>query len=225
MDWADDIAYSVHDLEDGMISGLLQPSLWKTDEFRERVWKSTCAAPVRWKAGPPSPQQVNRTLDDLVGRIPDAFSVPKDVLREVTRHYIDKFATAGELVVDGDARDSFDGRLDLPEEMRVENQVLKSITFEFVIDDQRTTTLAFKGREIIRRLFETLYENTTSGVGRHRFLLFPQELRTTLRSYEGDEFDLARATCDYIAGMTEGQAVHLYKRLFEPAAGSPAELV
>jgi dGTPase len=225
MDWADDVAYSVHDLEDGIISGLLQPALWKTDEFRERVWRTTCNAPVKWKDGPPSPEQVNRILDELVGRIPTAFAVPKDVLREVTRHYIDKFATAGELTVHGDEADPFGTKFEVPEEIRVENQVLKSITFEFVIDDQRTTTLAFKGREIVRRLFEALYENTTGAVGRHRFLLFPQELRATLRSFESDEFDLARATCDYIAGMTEGQAVHLYKRLFEPAAGSPAEPV
>ena len=226
MDWSDDIAYSVHDLEDGIISGLLQPSTWRSDEFASAVWGSVCAAPVRWKDHPPGQEFVASVLSSVLDRLGDHRAViPKDVIREFTRHYIDKFAVAGSLALKGSGSSLFDFVLDVPEEMRAENQVLKSITFEFVIRDQRTTTLAFKGREIIRRLFDALYENTQLSAGKDRYLLFPRELRSVLRGYEGDEQDLARATCDYIASMTEGQAMLLYRRLFEPTAGSPFELV
>jgi dGTPase len=227
MDWADDIAYSVHDLEDGILSGLLQPAAWPRDDFLKAIHASMRTAPVTWEAGPPGEPKVESTIKTLVKKLGggDAIRtfIPKDVLRETTRHYINRFGTAGVVKPTGPGSTLFDYELQLPEEIRIENQIFKSIVFEFVIRDQRTTTLAFKGREIIRRLFECLFENTQPTARHDQFLLFPRDRREVLRRFEGDDFDLARETCDYIASMTEGQAMRLYRRLFEPAEGSPFE--
>jgi dGTPase len=220
MDWADDIAYSVHDLEDGILSGLLVPSIWLNEDFLASLHKSVCDAPgIRWASGPPDVETITRIVEDLLKQLRDytAPSIPRDVLREMTRHYIDRFATAGSVESVGAGSSAYDFVLNVPEEIRVENQVLKSITFEYVIHDARTTTIMYKGREILRSLFATLFEEAKKG----EFWLFPRDRREELDSLKGRPDALARVICDDIATMTEGQAVKLYGRLFEPETGSP----
>jgi dGTPase len=227
MDWADDIAYSMHDLEDGIVGELLQPATWMTDDFLSVLHASVVGAEIRWSDGPPDPEEVRRIVATLLRRIPghDAPYIPRDVLREMTRYYIDRFATAGTIEASGDGSSSYDFFLAIPEEIRIENQVLKSITFEYVIRDARTTTIMYKGREIVTKLFEALFQRATdAGSERARrasFQLFPREMRKELESFIGRDDALARFVCDYIAGMTEGQAIQLYGRMFEPGAGSP----
>lgn len=136
------------------------------------------------------------------------------MIRDVTRHYIDRFATAIGVKKNGDGETLFDWDLHVDEQIRIENQVLKSITFAFVIDDAETRRLAFKGKEILRRL---LYENATCR-GYERLLLFPRSMRDELDTLSAAQ--VARHVCDYLASMTEGQALRLYSRLFEPSAAA-----
>ncbi|MDB4277094.1 hypothetical protein N9892_00170 [bacterium] len=39
------------------------------------------------------------------------------------------------------------------------------------------------------------------------------------------EAEKARLVCDFLAGMTDGYAVRMYRRLFEPGFGSIGDLV
>ena len=224
MDWADDIAYSVHDLEDGISSGMLQPSLWDRSWFVESIHAAVCKAPgIRWQSGPPSRQTVEGIVRELQGRLAygEGGSIPFDVIRDATRHYINRFVVSPTVNAVGPGNSLFDFKLDISEQLRIENQVLKSITFEYIIDDAHTRQLAYKGQEILRSLFEALYENALSP-GRDRFLLFPRGRRGTLATMP--ETELARATCDYLASMTEGQALQLYARMFEPSSEDSFDL-
>lgn len=219
MDWADDIAYSVHDLEDGIASGMLQPWRWTSDSFVDTITRAMATAPIRWESGvPPTADVVAPIIEDLrsrlTARVDDAEEIPLDVIRDVTRHYINRFANAPTLGTTGSGNTLFDFRLDIPEEIRIENQVLKTITFEFVVNDAETRRLSFKGQEILRRLFRTLFRNAQEA-GRSQFLLFPRSMRPALETLSGTE--TARAVSDYLAGMTEGQALSLYAQLFEPS--------
>lgn len=223
MDWADDIAYSAHDLEDGIASGMLDPWRWRTDGFVETICEKTAGAPIRWKDGtPPNHDQVAAVVQDLTARLIDPLddpeTIPLDVIRDVTRHYIDKFATAPEVKRVRSSGSLFDFDLEIDEEIRVENQVLKTITFEYVVNDAETRRLGFKGQEILRRLFGALYENAVPGDRRDRLLLFPRPMRDGLDTLSPSQ--LARAVCDYLAGMTEGQALRLYSQLFEPSVAA-----
>jgi dGTP triphosphohydrolase len=55
-------------------------------------------------------------------------------------------------------------------------------------------------------------------------VLFLREMREELASRESDQSATLRMVCDYLASMTEGQALQLYSRLFDPTGGSPFEL-
>jgi dGTPase len=197
MDWADDIAYSVHDLEDGILSGYLQPATWNSDGFLRDLYRSVSNAPIRWQDGPPSEEEVAgyvRPLFDAYARwAPD---IPMDVIRETSRGYIDRFARAGNVEHNGDPRSSFDFKLVIPEAIRAENQVLKSITFEFIIRDHRTVQIFHKGEQIVLRVFDELLKNATNRRRSDRFLLFPRPLRARLSMDRDNQSALARQVCD-----------------------------
>jgi dGTPase len=81
---------------------------------------------------------------------------------------------------------------------------------------------AYAFEAILTRLFRVLQENTEAK--KERYVLFPREMREELASRESDQSATLRMVCDYLASMTEGQALQLYSRLFDPTGGSPFEL-
>jgi dGTPase len=223
MDWADDVAYSVHDLEDGLVSGFLLHPLFLEERFIDSVYDYLQRTPVRSK---PSKPKVKKVLEELRERLGGWQPAPSmATIREVTRHFINRFVVAVEIKSPKSIRNSFDSSVCVPQDLREECSVLKAMTFEFIIRDERTTTFAYKGREIVRRIFEALRENTHEVAGKDRFELFPRYLRHGLEDAIDNQSDLYRMACDYVASMTDGQAIRLYRRLFEPTGGSPFEPV
>jgi dGTPase len=222
MDWADDVAYSVHDLEDGLTAGILRPELWTEEEFVDTVLASATSPRIKWADDPPGRDEVAAVLKDAMDRFRQVAPViHTDVIREVTRYYINRFANAGEIQQRGEGMSLFDYRLEIPREIRIENQVLKAITFEYVIRDERTTTFIHKGKVIVTDLWEELFGNAQDPDRIERNTLLPRAMRRDLANAFGDQSRLARIVCDYIASMTEGQAISLYGRLFETTGGSP----
>ncbi|MDA2925218.1 hypothetical protein MYX65_11320 [Acidobacteria bacterium AH-259-L09] len=224
MDWADDVAYSVHDLEDGLLSGFLYPSMFSEERVIDRVHKNIEEAPVITK---PTKQTIQEVLKELRDRLQSSKAEPsKSTIREVTRHYINRFVTTVDIKAEDQIKTCFNYELVVPQQVRETCAVLKALTIEFIVNDERTTTFAFKGEEIIRRIFEALRKNAHPDTHRRsRFKLFPTNMRDHLEAAQDDQTKLARLMCDYIASMTEGQAIRLHRRLFEPTGGSPFEPV
>lgn len=222
MDWADDIAYSVHDLEDGIASGLLRPSTWRSDQFMETVHRSTAEAPGVWiDEDDPTEQEISEKLEPLIDALaPSEPEIPLDIIREVSRQYINEFVVAGDVEV-GAGESLFDFELNIPRDIRIQNQVLKAITIEYLLRSDITAGVFHKGQEMLGRLFDALFQSTQVADHRKRYLLFPMRMRPELRPLAGDQSALHRAVCDYVASLTEGQARHLYARFFEPTPGRP----
>ncbi len=216
MDWADDIAYSIHDMEDGLLGGFLLPAL-PPERLAEGVWRRLCL-----HHGPVVPANLSlERVRDILQELRDRLARPDSTVREVARHYINRFVLAARIATDGTGKTSFDYQLRLPEEIRQECLTFKMLTLEFVILDERTTTLSYKGREVVTRLFDAFMENTGKSAGMLRFEIFPRPVRALLDV--ADEADYARIICDFLAGMTDGQAIRLYSRLFESMGSSPFE--
>lgn len=218
MDWADDIAYSVHDLEDGIACGLLRPATWRSDRFAETVFNSAAKAPKVWvDQDPPTEEEVVVMLGGLADVLaefePD---IPLDVMRELSRELINDFVTAGDVVANGPGNSLFDFKLEIPRKIRVKNQILKAITIEYLLRSDVTAGHFYKGHEILDRLFEALLKSCNMPKKRERYLLFPRRLRPRLRSVYDSESDTRREICDYLASLTEGQVRKLYARFFEP---------
>ena len=94
--------------------------------------------------------------------------------------------------------------------MRIE--VLKAFEAHKVIHNPRVTTLGYKGKEVLRRLFAVLDQ------GQESIGLFPEDHGEDYERavLDGDEAARKRMICDFLAGMTDSYAMRFYSRLFVP---------
>ncbi|MEW6298486.1 MAG: dGTP triphosphohydrolase [Thermodesulfobacteriota bacterium] len=212
MDVADDIAYSVHDLEDSLKAGLIT-----TADFRQppprRVVDAVNArlAPLGYQV---SRDAVHKELVQIADRLEAQERVSGRAARKMfTRDLIHEFASAVALHPDG--------RIDAALPSRVRIEVLKAFESSKVIHNPRVTTLGHKGKEVLRRLFAVLDQ------GRESVGLFPEDYGEEYERalLDGDECARKRVICDFLSGMTDSYAMRFYSRLFVPGEGSFYEML
>ncbi|MBB4297215.1 dGTPase [Rhizobium leguminosarum] len=83
-------------------------------------------------------------------------------------------------------------------------EVLKNITFESVIRSPMLQVVEYRGKDVIKKIFEVI----SSANGER---LMPPDFREIYR--QGDGLGKTRTICDFIAGMTDRYAVEFYSRL------------
>ncbi|MET1411887.1 dGTP triphosphohydrolase [Roseibium sp. HPY-6] len=84
-------------------------------------------------------------------------------------------------------------------------EVLKNITFETIIRAPALQVVEYRGRDIVKKIFEAIIKD-----GGERLL--PDDFRETFCG--GDELNRYRTACDFIAGMTDRYAIEFYTRLY-----------
>lgn len=189
MDWADSTAYAVHDLEDGLKTGLLTAE--SLEPFVDRY-------PDHLPA-----------LIDRVHRILTARSVERKVaMKRLTSDLINKFVSNTSLGENKNQNPRYARNLIVPSEIRRENQMLVDLVFGVVIEHPRLAHISFKAKTVLSRLFDTYNEKD---VGK----LLPYDFQEKYEEIMESDADRARLICDYIAGMTDSYALKMYARLFE----------
>ncbi|MGK0185386.1 MAG: dGTPase [Verrucomicrobiales bacterium] len=203
MDWADDTAYSLNDLMDGINAGFItleKLERWATSESLE----GTQAHHV---------EELMRAIRDArvegrLGRKVGAFIAACDLKEDVN------FLSA--------TTNRHRYRLKVTAEARAEAEVYKRISFHLVFRSQELHQLDHKADYVLTRLFRVLEKRYVVGEGKLRLLPEMQE-QAILRAPEPEQ--RARLVCDAIAAMTDGFATRTYKRLFDADFGSIADLV
>lgn len=84
-------------------------------------------------------------------------------------------------------------------------EVLKNITFETVIRAPALQVVEYRGRDIVKKIFEAIIAD-----GGERLL--PDDFKEIYCG--GDEINRYRTVCDFIAGMTDRYAIEFYTRLY-----------
>ncbi|GAA3103556.1 hypothetical protein GCM10020254_56680 [Streptomyces goshikiensis] len=98
MDWADDVAYSVHDFEDGLHAGHLDPNLLFAEPERTAIWR---VAIGRYVPADTDPEELREALDRLMEEEwwphgYDGSAVAQARLKDATSQLIGRFCLAAE---------------------------------------------------------------------------------------------------------------------------------
>ena len=209
MDFADDVAYSVHDLEDGIVGGRIDLGLLDHAEERAATWLT-----VRdWYL----PDATDEMLDDALGRIRAVTSWPVSpydgsraglaALKNLTSDLIGIFcgsvhrATQREYGERPLVRHQAD--LVVPTEAVREIAVLKGIAAHYVMRAQDRVDLLERQRTLLNELFEAMWRRGSEALD--------PALRDDF-SRAGDDAARTRVVIDQIASLTDGSAVtrHAY---------------
>src|SRR4051794_16609793 len=162
MDWADDVAYSVHDLEDGVVAGLIDLDRLRDASERtaiaEVAARDYCDAPVG---------ELVAAFDDLVQQpwwptSYDGTAGAQVALKEATSALIGRFCRAAEDATReqyGDAPlTGYDAGLVVPGEVRLECAALKAVTACYVMDRPGLRAVQERERAVVASLGTLLAE-------------------------------------------------------------------
>ena len=211
MDWADDIAYSVHDLEDFHRGRLLPWRIIFGDQGRDRLVKSALEGDKSISSNRlrKAHGRLARLVDGLVG---DLFDQPYEGTREqrrairlVTSTLIGRYIKSIKLRIPD--------REDVPcvefnPDARAEVQILKRIAKEYIIETPSLQGQQHGQTRVLEDLFEDLFSQ-----GSERFV--PRRFEHMLSG--GSR---ARCVTDCLASLTETETVALHARLRGYASGS-----
>ena len=207
MDWSDDCAYSVHDLEDAIFAGQISPSnferdfdtlyqemvsSYKTDATKEEA----AAALTRLQSLSCWPKDFDRTHRSLAR------------LKDTTSQLIGRFVMAAEKEtrrIHGEGNLSrYSANLEIPREAVIEVDFLKAVAGHYIINAAHSQDKYEKQQVLIRELVEMLFKYAPQALDP----IFEDDWKVATNDSER-----LRVVIDQIASLTDPGAYALHARL------------
>lgn len=207
MDWSDDVAYSVHDLEDALVTGHIKLSDLR-DDFAEifAVAKSEYLADL-------SEQEADAALDSLMR----LSCWPKEFdrshrhlarLKDLTSQLIGRFAMAAESETRGyygpGNLTRYAANLLVPREQRVEVAILKAMPGHYIIKAEKSQERYLRQRDVIADLVEAILARAPQSLES----FFLQEWHQA-----SNEAERLRVVIDQVASFTDPGAYAIHREL------------
>lgn len=213
MDWADDVAYSVHDLEDAIHAGHLNLRL-----LRDRVERAELVELARARYLPDAePEELLEALDRMqsLGCWLDGYdrSFAAQVgLKRTTSELIGRFCLAAIAATraaypHGRLR-RYDAELLVPRGVRLECAMLKSVAARYVMDRIEARRLRARQRDLVTETVARLLER-------------PEAMEPSFTvAHQAAESDAERlrVVIDQVASLTDNSVSVLHRRLTTPSA-------
>lgn len=216
MDWADDVAYSVHDLEDFHRCNALP---WqRVFGEKERIIDHALGPSPTRKDKQKFTEAYERLQSFLEGTYSalltdsyDGTRLQREQLRRMTSQLIDKYIRAISINPDRSSTKT----VTFNEDALTEVQLLKQITRDYIIGSPTLSAQQHGQQRIITDLFDALWD------GHNRELGYPAFLPIRLRYLaEVPNTSRARLVADCIASLSESEAIGLHARLTGSVTGS-----
>lgn len=210
MDFADDVAYSVHDLEDGVVAGRIDLARLDRDDDRAAVW-----ATVRdWYLPGVSDEVLDASFAKLrgIGSWPDAvydgsrgaLAALKNLTSDVIGLFCGSVQYATREVCGNQRLVRYAGDLVVPDGTDLEIAVLKGIAAHYVMQAEDRVALQERQRTLLTELFEAL----SSGNPDHFDAMFRMDFLEAK-----DDAARTRVVADQIASLTDASAVSMHRRI------------
>ena len=226
MDLCDDIAYSTHDIEDGIRAGKIQlsSSFFEDDRLVDHIMTeiindTTSQESMRWEQTNIK-QMVERVLTDYYQQWQSVYEQfdreTSRTRREMKARWVSRFANQVGIIEDPAnswKRITFvkDGVEDI--DLLRTMEILKKLAWVTLIKDFRVQRLQKRSEIMIQRLWESFIDYDAG-----RSILPPD----WTESYDKHKaiWPWERLVADYIAGMTDSYAEKVYTELFASRSGS-----
>ena len=207
MDWSDDVAYSVHDLEDSLVSGQvkldqLSNDLPKLFKVAQQVYLADITQAEMEKA------LASRQQLSCWPRYYDGTHRSLARLKDLASQLIGRFAQAAEVATQekyGDADlTRYNANLEVPRAQRVEVALLKSMAGHYVINADDSQIRYAGQQKLLTELVEAILETAPNSLES----FFLQDWNRA----ENDQQRL-RVVIDQVASLTDPGALSLHERL------------
>jgi len=205
MELADDIAYGIHDLEDAVVTNVIN-----SNDFEQHVVnKLNCI-------DDPSLQNICQNLTKKL--FSDKHHLQKDAIGDLVNYLI----TSIELT---DLNDSKNTKFTepllrynamLPEQCAMALKIFKNFVLKFVIKQTYIQRKEYRGQQIVMELFEAIASDPTR-------LLPDNTAARWLKASDANE-NHHRVIADYIGGMTDDYAMRLHQSFFNSSTESSYRL-
>lgn len=208
MDWSDDVAYSVHDVEDGILSGRIDFGvLWDLVELAALAEKG-----ARVFGG--TPEELLEAADrlramTLISRAADFRGSMQDLaaLKAMTSELVSRFVTAA---VTGTRQQFGEGALGryaadlvIPEPVLAEVTLLKSVAVLYVMDEAQHLANQQRQRERIFRVTDYLWRGGSGAL---------DPMFSSWFDAAASDREARRVVIDQVASLTESRLERLDKR-------------
>jgi dGTPase len=210
MDWADDVAYSVHDLEDGLHAGLIRLDQLRDPAEREPVAELTLASYCA--PGSVSPAELSEIFagllsEDFWPRRFDGGLYASAAVKYLTSELIGRFCGSAEAATrppGAPPLSRYAADLAVPRQPRLECALLKGVTAHYVMSRPGAAAAQAREREVITELTEAVLAGAPATLDP---MLAP--------AFQAAETDQARrrVVIDQIASLTDTSAISWHHRL------------
>lgn len=185
--FADELAYTAHDLDDGLRSGMLNPDMLAGIRLWEILLES-----IEWQGGVFDDLTRHRLIRRLIGmEVSDLVDTSHQRLKENNIHSVDDLQKMSYIIMQHS------------EDFHRRNRELKDFLYANLYRNYRVVRMTVKAERIISELFNTYIAEPS---------ILPDHIRDKIELY-----GIERTVCDYIAGMTDRFAIEEYNKLFDPS--------